>query len=87
MRVACAPRRVWLNPIFSNEENDQVHTALCADRSSCLQRVVSVDDDEESMSVVDPTAFAAALALERDGREQVLSFGVGVVVVDDSMHT
>lgn len=36
--------------------------------------MVSVDDDEESMSVVDPTAFAAALALERDGREQVLSF-------------
>ncbi|CAM9514779.1 unnamed protein product, partial [Ectocarpus sp. 13 AM-2016] len=38
-----------------------------------LQRVVSVDDDEKSMSVVDPTAFAAALALERDGREQVES--------------
>ena len=27
--------------------------------------------DEETMSVVDPAAFAAALAMERDGKEKV----------------
>lgn len=34
------------------------------------QKIVSVNGDK-AVSVVDPTAFAAALALERDGHEKV----------------
>lgn len=34
------------------------------------QKVVSVDDGN-ALSVVDPTAFTAALALERNGQEKV----------------
>ena len=36
------------------------------------QKVVSVDDGN-ALSVVDPTAFTAALALERDGQEKVIN--------------
>lgn len=38
---------------------------------SHAQKVVSVDDGN-ALSVVDPPAFTAALALERDGHEKVV---------------
>lgn len=46
-------------------------------------------DDEKSMSVVDPTAFAAALALERNGKEKVrggMSAGWKPYVSADCRH-
>lgn len=45
-------------------------SSVAPPRRTPAQSVVSVDN-EETMSVVDPTAFAAALALERDGQEKV----------------
>lgn len=46
-------------------------------------------DDEGGLSIVDPTAFAAALALERDGNEKVtlpanfITLAMGLIILFD----